>query len=125
MTPLVPLRVHTVLISTQHDETVTNDEIATDLKEHVIKLVIPEQYLDEKTSFHLMAMLGLPAARSSSTPTAVGEPMAVAPSPARTRPRLTVATPTSLGRQAAKSIVAGGLARRCIDEAMELDEGST
>ncbi|RWW26278.1 hypothetical protein GW17_00009360 [Ensete ventricosum] len=46
-----------------------------------------------------MAMLGLPAARSSSTPTAAGEPMAVAPSPARTRPRLTVAAPTSPGRQ--------------------------
>ncbi|KAG8051987.1 hypothetical protein GUJ93_ZPchr0001g32181 [Zizania palustris] len=46
---MVPIRVHTVLISTQHDETVTNDEIAADLKEHVIKPVVPEQYLDEKT----------------------------------------------------------------------------
>ncbi|CAE5956346.1 unnamed protein product [Arabidopsis arenosa] len=34
-------------------ETVTNDEIARDLKEHVIKPVIPEKYLDEKTIFHL------------------------------------------------------------------------
>uniref|UniRef100_N1R2R6 S-adenosylmethionine synthase n=1 Tax=Aegilops tauschii TaxID=37682 RepID=N1R2R6_AEGTA len=50
---MVPIRVHTVLISTQHDETVTNDEIAADLKEHVIKPVIPEQYLDENTIFHL------------------------------------------------------------------------
>ncbi|KAH7835766.1 hypothetical protein Vadar_029656 [Vaccinium darrowii] len=50
---MVPIRVHTVLISTQHDETVTNDEIAADLKEHVIKPVIPEKYLDEKTIFHL------------------------------------------------------------------------
>ncbi|KAM1703204.1 hypothetical protein TB2_027982 [Malus domestica] len=50
---MVPIRVHTVLISTQHDETVTNDEIATDLKEHVIKPVVPEKYLDEKTIFHL------------------------------------------------------------------------
>ncbi|KAJ6400906.1 hypothetical protein OIU84_016348 [Salix udensis] len=50
---MVPVRVHTVLISTQHDETVTNDEIAADLKEHVIKPVIPEKYLDEKTIFHL------------------------------------------------------------------------
>ncbi|KAI5440926.1 hypothetical protein KIW84_010407 [Lathyrus oleraceus] len=40
---MVPIRVHTVLISTQHDETVTNDEIAADLKEHVIKPVIPEK----------------------------------------------------------------------------------
>ncbi|CAI9764558.1 unnamed protein product [Fraxinus pennsylvanica] len=50
---MVPVRVHTVLISTQHDETVTNDEIAKDLKEHVIKPIIPEKYLDEKTIFHL------------------------------------------------------------------------
>ncbi|KAE8685168.1 S-adenosylmethionine synthase 2 [Hibiscus syriacus] len=50
---MVTVCVHTVLISTQHDETVTNDEIAADLKEHVIKPVIPEKYLDEKTIFHL------------------------------------------------------------------------
>nr|XP_009414509.1 PREDICTED: S-adenosylmethionine synthase 1-like [Musa acuminata subsp. malaccensis] len=50
---MVPIRVHTVLVSTQHDETVTNDEIAADLKEHVIEPVIPEQYLDEKPIFHL------------------------------------------------------------------------
>ncbi|KAI4369488.1 hypothetical protein MLD38_017923 [Melastoma candidum] len=45
---MVPIRVHTVLISTQHDETGTNDKIAADLKEHVIKPVIPE-----RTIFHL------------------------------------------------------------------------
>ncbi|XVE63167.1 hypothetical protein DITRI_Ditri06bG0178700 [Diplodiscus trichospermus] len=39
---MVPDRIHTVLISTQHDEIVSNDEIAADLKEHVIKPVIPE-----------------------------------------------------------------------------------
>jgi S-adenosylmethionine synthetase len=50
---LIPLRVHTVLISTQHDESVTNDQIAADLREHVIAPVIPEVYLDENTIFHL------------------------------------------------------------------------
>ncbi|GMH07710.1 hypothetical protein Nepgr_009550 [Nepenthes gracilis] len=50
---MVAVRVHTVLIFTQHDETITNDEIAADLKEHVIKPVIPEKYLVEKTIFHL------------------------------------------------------------------------
>nr|GEZ40489.1 S-adenosylmethionine synthetase 1 family protein [Tanacetum cinerariifolium] len=44
---------NTVLISTQHDETATNDEIAADLKKHVIEPVISAQYLDEKTNFHL------------------------------------------------------------------------
>ncbi|CAH1453244.1 unnamed protein product [Lactuca virosa] len=50
---MVPIRVHTILISTQHDETVTNDEIAADLEEHVIKPVVPTNYLDEKTIYHL------------------------------------------------------------------------
>ncbi|KAI7732427.1 hypothetical protein M8C21_005960, partial [Ambrosia artemisiifolia] len=50
---MVPLCVHTILISTQHDETVTNDEIAADLKEHVIKPVVPANYLDEKTILSL------------------------------------------------------------------------
>ncbi|GJT56926.1 S-adenosylmethionine synthetase [Tanacetum coccineum] len=53
MGAMVVLRVHTILISTKHDETVTNDEIAADLKQHVIKPVVPENYLDEKTIFHL------------------------------------------------------------------------
>lgn len=43
--------VFTILISTQHDKTATNEEIATE--EHVIKPVTLEQYLDEKTTFHL------------------------------------------------------------------------
>ncbi|CAI9778970.1 unnamed protein product [Fraxinus pennsylvanica] len=32
---MVPIRVHTVLISTQHDETAQNEQIAADLKEHL------------------------------------------------------------------------------------------
>ncbi|URE03143.1 Catalyzes the formation of S-adenosylmethionine from methionine and ATP [Musa troglodytarum] len=50
---MVPVRVHTVLISTQHDESVTNEQIAADLKEHVIKPVIPAKYIDDRTIFHL------------------------------------------------------------------------
>merc|ERR1719238_2022135 len=49
----VPQRVHTVVISTQHDENVTNEKIAADLQEHVIKPVVPAKYLDEKTIYHL------------------------------------------------------------------------
>jgi len=50
---MVPIRVHTILISTQHDETVTNEKIAEDLMEKVIKFVVPAQYLDANTIFHL------------------------------------------------------------------------
>jgi S-adenosylmethionine synthetase len=49
----VPLRVHTVVISCQHSEDVSNEQIATDLMEHVIKPVIPEKYLDDSTVYHL------------------------------------------------------------------------
>jgi len=49
---LTPVRVHTVLISTQHNEDVTNEQIAIDLKEHVIKPVFGEWYND-KITFHL------------------------------------------------------------------------
>jgi len=50
---MIPIRVHTVLISTQHDETVTNEQIHADLMEQVIKPVIPAQYLDANTKFIL------------------------------------------------------------------------
>jgi len=49
----IPLRVHTVVISTQHAEAVTNEKIRADLMEHVIKPVIPAKYLDDKTIYHL------------------------------------------------------------------------
>ncbi|KAL2345083.1 hypothetical protein Fmac_006368 [Flemingia macrophylla] len=50
---MILIRVHTVLISTQHDESVTNEQISKQLKEHVIKPVIAATYLDDKTIFHL------------------------------------------------------------------------
>lgn len=50
---LIPLRVHTVLISAQHDETVTLEQISTDLKEKVIKAVIPSHLLDENTLYYM------------------------------------------------------------------------
>jgi len=49
----IPLRVHTVVISTQHDETVSNDELRKGLMEHVIKPSIPANLLDDKTIYHL------------------------------------------------------------------------
>eukprot|EP00518_Triparma_eleuthera_P001190 CAMPEP_0182456638 /NCGR_PEP_ID=MMETSP1319-20130603/2423_1 /TAXON_ID=172717 /ORGANISM="Bolidomonas pacifica, Strain RCC208" /LENGTH=390 /DNA_ID=CAMNT_0024654929 /DNA_START=6 /DNA_END=1178 /DNA_ORIENTATION=+ len=49
----VPQRVHTIVISTQHNEDVSQEQIQEDLKEHVIRAVVPEQYLDENTIYHL------------------------------------------------------------------------
>jgi S-adenosylmethionine synthetase len=48
---VVPVRVHTVLISTQHSPNITQDEIVAQLKEYVVKAVIPTKMLDEKTNY--------------------------------------------------------------------------
>jgi S-adenosylmethionine synthetase len=50
---LKPIRVHTVLISTQHSEDVTNDVIRKELREKVIDAVIPKDLLDNETIYHL------------------------------------------------------------------------
>ncbi|CEP86338.1 S-adenosylmethionine synthetase [[Clostridium] sordellii] len=47
------IRVHTVLISTQHGEDVDNDTIRRDLIEKVIKEVIPSDLLDEETKIYI------------------------------------------------------------------------
>jgi S-adenosylmethionine synthetase len=49
----IPVRVHTIVISTQHLPSVTLDEIVSQLKEHVIKPVVPAHLLDDKTVYHL------------------------------------------------------------------------
>lgn len=46
-------RVHTVVISTQHDSDVAQSQIKSDLIEQVITKVIPAEYLDENTIFHV------------------------------------------------------------------------
>jgi S-adenosylmethionine synthetase len=49
----IPLRVHTVVVSVQHSEDVSLEQIRKDLMEKVVKNVIPAKYLDEKTVYHL------------------------------------------------------------------------
>lgn len=48
-----PVRVHTVLISAQHDPSVDNDTIRKDLIEKVIKATIPSELLDDKTLYYI------------------------------------------------------------------------
>lgn len=50
---VVPKRVHTVVISVQHDEDVSLEEQKQILKEKVIKAVVPAKYLDDRTIYHL------------------------------------------------------------------------
>ena len=49
----VPKRVHTVVISTQHDPDVDQATIVRDVTQHVIREVIPAQYLDDNTRYFI------------------------------------------------------------------------
>ncbi|KAK1387403.1 S-adenosylmethionine synthase [Heracleum sosnowskyi] len=121
---MVPIRVHTILISTQHDETVTNDEIVADLKEHVIKPVVPENYLDENTIFHLNPsgrfVIGGPHGDAGLTGRKIiidtygGWGAHGGGAFSGKDPTKVDRSGAYIVRQAAKSIVANGLARRCI-----------
>ncbi|KAJ3605611.1 hypothetical protein NHX12_027656 [Muraenolepis orangiensis] len=50
---MLPLRVHTVVVSVQHDEEVSLQEMRSSLKELVVKAVVPGHYLDPDTVYHL------------------------------------------------------------------------
>lgn len=48
-----PVRIDTVVISTQHDEKATNDRIFADVQEHIIRAALPADLLDSKTKFYV------------------------------------------------------------------------
>lgn len=50
---LTPIRVHTIVISTQHEDGMDLAEMRSQLMEHVVKAVVPAKYLDNKTIYHL------------------------------------------------------------------------
>lgn len=49
----IPVRVHTVVISTQHAEDIKLAEARTEIMEKIIKPVIPEHYRDAQTIYHI------------------------------------------------------------------------
>merc|ERR1712183_448613 len=120
----VPKRVHTIVISTQHSEDVTNDQISADLMEHVIRLIVPCKYLDDKTVYHLNPsgrfVIGGPHGDAGLT----GRKIIIdtyggwgAHGGGAFSGKDTTKVDRSAAyivRQAAKSVVASGLARRCI-----------
>jgi len=48
-----PVRVDAVVISTQHADTIGNDELRADILKHVIQAVIPAELLDQDTKYHI------------------------------------------------------------------------
>lgn len=129
----IPKRVSTLLISTQHAETVdgsqggktlTNEEIRASLKKHVIEAVIPKNLMDDKTILHLNPsgrfVIGGPQGDAGVT----GRKIIVDSYGgwgAHGGGAFSGKDPTKVDRSAAyaarwvaKSIVAAGLAKRCI-----------
>ncbi|KAI8471287.1 MAG: S-adenosylmethionine synthase [Monoraphidium minutum] len=121
---VVPVRVHTILISTQHNPEVTNEQIRADLMEHVIKPVVPAKYLDDKTIFHLNPsgrfVIGGPHGDAGLTGRKIiidtygGWGAHGGGAFSGKDPTKVDRSGAYIARQAAKSVVAAGLARRCL-----------
>lgn len=121
---MVPQRVHTILISTQHSPDVSNEKIRSDLLEHVIREVVPAKYLDDKTIFHLNPserfVIGGPHGDAGLTGRKIiidtygGWGAHGGGAFSGKDPTKVDRSGAYIARQAAKSVVAAKLARRCL-----------
>jgi S-adenosylmethionine synthetase len=50
---VIPKRVDTVVVSAQHSEDITTEQLRKEIKEKIIKQVIPAELLDENTTYHI------------------------------------------------------------------------
>ncbi len=48
-----PVRIDTIVVSAQHSPKVDNETIFQDILEHVVKVVIPEEMLDDNTKYYV------------------------------------------------------------------------
>ena len=117
------LRVDAVVISTQHAETVTNDELRSEILKHVIQAVIPAHLLDEDTKYHINPtgrfVIGGPMGDTGLT----GRKIIVDTYGGMGRhgggafsgkdPTKVDRSAAYMARHIAKNVVAGGLADRC------------
>jgi S-adenosylmethionine synthetase len=121
---MIPLRVHTILISTQHSPDVDNAKIAADLLEHVVKKVVPAKYLDADTIYHFNPsgrfVIGGPHGDAGLTGRKIiidtygGWGAHGGGAFSGKDPTKVDRSGAYIVRQAAKSIVAAGLARRAL-----------
>ncbi|KAK1844793.1 s-adenosylmethionine synthetase [Colletotrichum chrysophilum] len=68
---VIPLRVDTVVVSAQHSEQITTEQLRKEIKEKIIQKVIPEKYLDDKTIYHVsnvQSLVSTAAANPSTDP---------------------------------------------------------
>ena len=116
-------RIDTVLISTQHDPDVTQEQIKKDLIEYVIKPIVPAELLDEKTKYYVNPtgrfVIGGPMGDSGLT----GRKIIVDTYGGYARhgggafsgkdPTKVDRSAAYAARYAAKNVVAAGLAKKC------------
>jgi len=109
-----PVRVDAVVISTQHAETVTNDELRADILKNVIQAVIPANLLDENTKYHINPMgdTGL-TGRKIIVDTYGGMGRHGGGAFSGKDPTKVDRSAAYMARYVAKNIVAAGLADRC------------
>ncbi|WP_019005359.1 methionine adenosyltransferase [Cohnella laeviribosi] len=48
-----PVRVNTIVVSTQHAEDITLEQIQADIRKHVIEPVVPKEWLDQETKYFI------------------------------------------------------------------------
>ena len=53
----IPLRVDTVVVSTQHAEEISTEDLRREILEKVVKKVIPANLLDDRTVYHVSSVL--------------------------------------------------------------------
>ncbi|MBQ4468057.1 MAG: methionine adenosyltransferase [Firmicutes bacterium] len=116
-------RIDTVLISTQHDPDVTQEQIKKDLMEYVIKPIIPAELLDDETKYYVNPtgrfVIGGPHGDSGLT----GRKLIVDTYGGYARhgggafsgkdPTKVDRSASYAARYAAKNVVAAGLAKKC------------
>lgn len=50
---VVPLRVDTVVVSAQHSDDISTEELRKEILNKIVKKVIPAKYLNDKTIYHV------------------------------------------------------------------------
>ena len=118
-----PVRVDTIVVSAQHSESVTQEQLRKDIIEHVIKPIVPANLLDANTKYHINPtgrfVIGGPQGDSGLT----GRKIIVDTYGGMARHgggAFSGKDPTKVDRSAAyaaryvaKNIVAAGIAKRC------------
>lgn len=117
------IRVDTIVVSTQHDPDVTYQQICDDIKEYVIKPIVPTQLLDENTKYLINPtgrfVVGGPAGDSGLTGRKIivdtygGYASHGGGAFSGKDPTKVDRSATYAARYVAKNIVAAGLAEQC------------